>query len=379
SHQPELLMNHDVKRGLPNRYYDNRDDFLVERAKIFSPMWVCIGFANDVPGPGDVFPLEFMELPLLLVRDHDHRVRVFHNVCRHRGHLLVAEPCQLGHSLRCPYHSWTYALDGSLIRTPNIGGAGVHQVEGFDLTGLGLVQVRCAVWHDLVFINLDGSAGPFDEFIAPLEKRWSKLWGKTGADHLRVPEDYGSIAFDLETNWKLAVENYLEAYHLPTVHPELNRVSPLQDHEIHISEQFAGQVSHCYQLGAGSQDHLPIFPDWPSKLLQDADYPALFPNTLLGLQADHLFVVVVIPLEYGRTREEIRLYCVGDESLTERYRAMRQDQHAFWTRVFQEDLSAVMGMQKGRASPGFDGGVLSPLMDRATVVFHEWAGTRLGV
>ena len=127
-------MNHDIKRGLPNRYYDNRDDFLVERAKIFSPMWVCIGFANDVPGPGDVFPLEFMELPLLLVRDHDHRVRVFHNVCRHRGHLLVAEPCQLGHSLRCPYHSWTYALDGSLIRTPNIGGAGVHEVEGFDLS-----------------------------------------------------------------------------------------------------------------------------------------------------------------------------------------------------------------------------------------------------
>ncbi|GIT54111.1 MAG: hypothetical protein Ct9H300mP16_12710 [Pseudomonadota bacterium] len=96
----------------------------------------------------------------------------FYNVCRHRGHLLVAEPCQLGHSLRCPYHSWTYALDGSLIRTPNIGGAGVHQVEGFDLTGLGLVQVRCAVWHDLVFINLDGSPGPFDEFFEPLEKRW---------------------------------------------------------------------------------------------------------------------------------------------------------------------------------------------------------------
>ena len=372
-------MSHEVKQGLPNRYYDNRDDFLVERAKIFSPMWVCIGFASDVSGPGDVFPLEFMELPLLLVRDHDHQVRVFHNVCRHRGHLLVAEPGQLGRSLRCPYHSWTYALDGSLIRTPNIGGAGVHQVEGFDRAGLGLVQVRCALWHDLVFINLDGSAGPFDEFIQPLENRWSKLWGKTGADHLRVPEDYGSIAFDLATNWKLAVENYLDAYHLPTVHPELNRVSPLQDHEIHISEQFAGQVSHCYQLGAGSQDHLPIFPNWSSKLLQEADYPALFPNTLLGLQADHLFVMVVIPLEYGRTREETRLYCVGDESLTERFRTLRHDQHAFWTRVFQEDVSAVMGMQKGRASPGFDGGVLSPLMDRATVAFHEWAGVRLGV
>ena len=372
-------MNHNLKQGLPNRYYDNRNDFLAERSKIFSPMWVCIGFASDVSHPGAAFPLEFMELPLLLVRDLDRRVRVFHNVCRHRGHLLVAEPGQMGRSISCPYHAWTYALDGSLIRTPNIGGKGVHEVDGFDCTDFKLAEVRCALWHDLVFMNLDGSAGPFNEFIAPLETRWSNLWGKSGAAHLRVPEDYGSIVFELETNWKLAVENYLEAYHLPTIHPELNRVSPLQDHEIHISEQFAGQVSHCYQLGAGSEDHLPIFPDWSSKLLQEADYPALFPNTLLGLQADHLFVMVVIPLEFGRTREEVRLYCVGDESLAERYRTMREEQHAFWTRVFQEDFSAVSGMQKGRASPGFDGGVLSPLMDRATVAFHEWAGVRLGV
>ena len=372
-------MSHNLKQGLPNRYYDNRNDFIAERSKIFSPMWVCIGFASDVSHPGEAFPLEFMELPLLLVRDLDRRVRVFHNVCRHRGHLLVAEPGQMGRSISCPYHAWTYALDGSLIRTPNIGGKGVHEVDGFDCSDLKLAEIRCAIWHDLVFMNLDGSAGPFDEFIAPLETRWSNLWGKSGAAHLRVPEDYGSIVFELETNWKLAVENYLEAYHLPTIHPELNRVSPLQDHEIHISERFAGQVSHCYQLGAGSEDHLPIFPDWSSKLLQEADYPALFPNTLLGLQADHLFVMVVIPLEFSRTREEVRLYCVGDESLAERYRTMRKEQHAFWTRVFQEDFSAVSGMQKGRASPGFDGGVLSPLMDRATVAFHEWAGVRLGV
>ena len=372
-------MSRNLKQGLPNRYYDNRNDFIAERSKIFSPMWVCIGFASDVSHPGDAFPLEFMELPLLLVRDLDRRVRVFHNVCRHRGHLLVADPGQMGRSISCPYHAWTYALDGSLIRTPNIGGKGVHEVDGFDCSDLKLAEVRCALWHDLVFMNLDGSAGPFNEFIAPLETRWSNLWGKSGAAHLRVPEDYGSIVFELETNWKLAVENYLEAYHLPTIHPELNRISPLQDHEIHISEQFAGQVSHCYQLGAGSEDHLPIFPDWSSKLLQEADYPALLPNTLLGLQADHLFVMVVIPLEFGRTREEVRLYCVGDESLAERYRTMREEQHAFWTRVFQEDFSAVSGMQKGRASPGFDGGVLSPLMDRATAAFHEWAGVRLGV
>lgn len=372
-------MTQTTTRGLPNRYYDNRADFIVEREKIFSPMWICIGFASDTPAPGDVYPLEFMELPLLLLRDHDGRLRVFHNVCRHRGHILVTEPGKLSQSLRCPYHSWTYALDGALIRTPNIGGAGVHDIAGFDRSSYSLVPVCSALWNDLVFVNLDGHAAPFDEFIAPLENRWARFWGATGGDRLRRPPDYGSLTFELETNWKLAVENYLEAYHLPTLHPELNRVSPLTDHEFHISDCFAGQVSHCYRLGAGTGDHLPLFPDWPTELLKEADYPALFPNTLLGLQADHLFVMVVIPLGYSRTREEIRLYCVGDAALTEEHRVKRHDQHTFWTRVFQQDVSAVTGMQKGRASPGFDGGVLSPLMDRATAAFHQWAGERLSV
>ena len=119
-------------RGLPNRYYDNRPDFVVERQKIFEPMWACVGFASDVPEPGDVCPFEFMELPLLLVRDNGGELRVFHNVCRHRGHVLVTERGQTGHSLRCPYHSWTYALDGTLLRTPHIGGSGVHHTSGFD-------------------------------------------------------------------------------------------------------------------------------------------------------------------------------------------------------------------------------------------------------
>jgi choline monooxygenase len=89
--------------------------------------------------------------------------------------------------------------------------------------------------------------------------------------------------------------------------------------------------------------------------------------------------MVVIPLAYDRTREETRLYCAGDSALAEKYRPRRSEQHAFWTRVFQEDVSAVTGMQKGRASPGFDGGVLSPVMDTATAAFHRWAAERLGV
>ncbi|HJP10273.1 MAG TPA: aromatic ring-hydroxylating dioxygenase subunit alpha [Arenicellales bacterium] len=368
-----------LDRGLPNRYYDNRQDFVAERQKIFAPMWVCIGFASDAPAPGDVYPLEFMELPLLLVRDNDGGLRVFHNVCRHRGHILVTKPGTLGQSLRCPYHSWTYALDGALLRTPHIGGSGVHDASGFERSKYPLVAVRSALWNDLVFVNLDGEAGPFDQFIEPLEKRWADLWGASGPGELRCAPDHSSITFELDTNWKLAVENFLEAYHLPTVHPDLNTISPLNAHEIYISHHFAGQLAHSYNLNIGAGEHLPVFSDWPPQSLGEAEYPALFPNTLLGLQADHLFVMVVIPLAYDRTREETRLYCAGDSALAEKYRPRRSEQHAFWTRVFQEDVSAVTGMQKGRASPGFDGGVLSPVMDTATAAFHRWAAERLGV
>jgi choline monooxygenase len=131
-------------------------------------------------------------------------------------------------------------------------------------------------------------------------------------------------------------------------------------------------------LGAGADGHLPVFPAWPKDAYQEAEYPALFPNTLLGLQADHLFVMVVIPLAYNRTLEETRLYCVGDQVLSPRFTQLRKAQHTFWREVFAEDIDVVMGMQAGRASPGFDGGVLTPVMDSATAAFHRWAGKRLG-
>ena len=99
-------------KALPNRFYTGREEFLEERERVFAPMWTCIGFASDAPNPGDVQPLEFMEMPLLMVRGSDQTLRVFHNVCRHRGHVLVSERGTVKQSLRCPYHSWTYTLEG---------------------------------------------------------------------------------------------------------------------------------------------------------------------------------------------------------------------------------------------------------------------------
>ncbi len=366
-----------LQKGLPNRFYVTREEFFRERELIFSSMWISIGFASEVPNAGDTYPLEFMELPLLILRGEDLKLRVFHNVCPHRGHILVSESRNLKKFLRCPYHSWTFHLDGQLVHTPHIGGVGVRELKTFDPSCHGMREIRSMVWNDLVFMNIDGKAEPFQQFIQPLEDRWQSYWGKTGPSMLKRSQTDDNIVFELETNWKLVVENYLEAYHLPSIHPELNRISSVKDHEIFIEDQFSGQISHNYSYSSSDDIPLPLFPEWPSDQISYAEYPVLYPNTLFGLQADHFYVMVILPLQFNRTREEARIYRVGEESLEGSFSNQRTAQHKFWQSVFQEDVEAVSAMQKGRSSIGFDGGVLTPVMESATAAFHNWTADKL--
>src|SRR3546814_10355258 len=134
----------------------------------------------------------FRSLPLLLLRDHDGALRVFHNVCSHRGLRLVTEPCRARGLIRCPYHSWSYALDGSLKATPFIGGPGTSTCEGFDKAGHGLKPVRSAVWADAVFVDLSGQAPAFADFIAPIAQRWADF------DFTRLRHGGADSSFSIE-------------------------------------------------------------------------------------------------------------------------------------------------------------------------------------
>ena len=158
--------------GLPNEAYVSEAFGRFERDAVLARGWVAIGSGRQVAEPGDLHPITLMGLPLLLARDRSGTLRVFHNVCSHRGMELVGAP-QSGQSLiRCPYHAWAYDLGGALKATPMIGGPGAHSCPGFDKGRHGLKEVRSAVWCDTVFVDLSGSA-PFEAFIAPLAERWS--------------------------------------------------------------------------------------------------------------------------------------------------------------------------------------------------------------
>ena len=151
-------------RGLPNPCYVDRDYFLRERERVFARGWACVGVASELAAVGDHRPVDLMGMPLLLLRDREGKVRVFHNVCSHRGVALVERPGN-GPVLRCPYHSWAYDLGGRLVRTPDFGGPGVNEVPDIDRRELGLREVRTGQWLDFVFVNVSGDAEPLQDWL----------------------------------------------------------------------------------------------------------------------------------------------------------------------------------------------------------------------
>jgi choline monooxygenase len=359
--------------GLPNELYTDSALFAFERDRVFANTWVAIAFGSDVPEIGNAKPVEFMGLPLLLLRNKEDELRVFHNVCSHRGMILLQEVSRLRTVIRCPYHSWSYDLNGKLISTPLIGGTDKDSCGGFEKNSHGLKAVRYEVWMDIVFINLSGTGEPFNDYIAPLENRWAPFWGSTGTGHLRPGKTATKLELNLNCNWKLAVENYCEAYHVPWIHPALNEYSPVDQHfNINDDEAMAGQGTYHYDLAISGGEALPTISDWPPERVNHAEYLALYPNTLLGLQVDHAFAVIVLPGSPASSTERLQILYAGDAATGAEYESSRKAVLDSWGLVFKEDIFAVEGMQKGRNSPGYTGGVLTPVQDVPTRNFHTW-------
>ena len=366
--------------GLPNECYISDEYLNYERHKIFCDNWSVIGAASSIPEAGDAKPYDLLGIPLIILRDQKKNVRVFHNVCSHRGFKLVDKDCKLKNLIRCPYHSWSYNFKGELVATPHIGGINKHQVEGFDKNKSNLKEIRSKVWMDLIFININSNAENFENSIEPLEKRWSKFINKSDQNLIRHAKDFGYFNMEVKSNWKFAIENYCESYHLPWIHPELNKVSNIEDH-YHIEDidgNFSGQGSNKYVQQFEGNRSFQTFPNWPSDLSQNSEYVSLFPNVMLGIHIDHFYAFWLEPLENDKTREHFEMYYIGDESAnSDEYKEIRKKNFLFWQEVMSEDIAAIEGMQKGRASPAYNGGNFSPVMDTPTHMFHKWIANNL--
>jgi choline monooxygenase len=370
----------EVANGLPNECYINNDYFVHEKEKIFFNKWTVIGVASSIPNPGDARSHNLLGIPLIILRDKKKRIRVFHNVCSHRGFKLLDKSCTLKNVIRCPYHSWSYDFSGKLLATPHIGGLNKHQSEKFDKTKSNLKEVKTKVWMDIIFVNVNSNEIEFDEYIQPLENRWSKFINSKDQKSLVHSKDYGYFNLEVNCNWKFAIENYCESYHLPTIHPELNKISNINGH-YHIQglpNRFAGQGSKKYEQPIKGNKRFDTFPNWDKNLIKNSEYIALFHNVMICLHIDHFYVFWLEPLTMNKTKEHMQMYYVGDESAnSEDLKELRKKNSRFWKDVMLEDTRAIEGMQNGRNSPVYNGGNFSPVMDLPTHQFHKWVAKNL--
>ena len=366
--------------GLPNECYTSKDYTLIERKKLFEDKWIVAGVASSIPEIGDVKPIDILGMPILILRNKQNEIKVFHNVCSHRGVKLVSKSGKINSLIRCPYHSWSYSLDGELMATPHIGGMNKHSADGFDKSKSNLKEIRSYIWLDLIMININQNEMSFEEYIKPLSDRWEKFWPIKDRELIHHSNDFGYFKLNAKCNWKFAIENYCESYHLPWVHPGLNSYSKIEDH-YHIQglpNRFAGQGTVVYNPQFKGKEKLPSFPNWPKDKENIAEYVALFPNVMLGIHKDHYYAYWIEPINHEFTLEHMELYYVGEQAAqANKFKSLRKQNHKQWEDIQKEDVDIIQGMQTGRNSPSYNGGNFSPVMDNPTHHFHKWVAQNL--
>ncbi|HEX8806586.1 MAG TPA: aromatic ring-hydroxylating dioxygenase subunit alpha, partial [Candidatus Aquilonibacter sp.] len=211
-----------VKAGVPlgaktleGHWYTSPDVFAREQEAIFSRDWICVGREESLPAPGDYVLAQIAGESVIVVRDGSGALHALFNVCRHRGTRICESSS--GHftgAIQCPYHAWTYALDGRLMVARNM-----DDLPGFDANVYPLQRAELAIWEGFIFVNISKLAEPFDAVYAPVYERFAR-WG------IARLRSAATLHYTLDCNWKLIFQNYSECYHCPLVHPQLEKLSP---------------------------------------------------------------------------------------------------------------------------------------------------------
>lgn len=355
---------------LQARYYSDLEIFEEERRALFTDTWISIGAGAQLAQPGDVCPVTVAGQQLVLTRDRDGCIHVFHNVCRHRGTQLVnATGSRRGGLIICPYHHWAYTLDGALKSAPYWDRSAGFVPDETTKWTLGLCPVRFAVWFDVIFVNPSGTAAPFEEFIAPLARHWNVF--DPSELRLAVLKEYRVPA-----NWKLICENFLDGYHVPLVHHHLGfpKAAPANIETIALSDDIFGAfVPRGETDKPPIPDVLPAFPGLPAALLGSRQFICVYPNTLLAITPNWYEIISVHPESAASSKETLALYLVGDESQQPRLAVQRANFCADMLKVNDQDVEILALQQAGRTSTASDQGTFAPYWDEIVAMFHRRA------
>jgi glycine betaine catabolism A len=346
-------------RMLPRDAYTSPRVFAFEQERFFAGSWTCVGREGDLEATGAQRAVRVGGAGVLLVRGTDGRARAFANTCRHRGHELLGVGEQTTRrTVLCPYHAWTYDLDGSLRAAP-----GFRDHTEFRPGEHGLVELPLESWHGFLFVNGSGDAPPFAEHVGALDE----LVAPYQPARL-VP--LASHAYDLACNWKVVLENYHECYHCPLIHPELCQVSPpASGDNFELDGAWVGGTMDLKDHAAtmsldGHSDGVPI-PGLDAERLRTVAYLGLFPNLLLSLHPDYLLTHLVEPL--GPDLSHVVCTWYFPPEATERPGFDPAYAVEFWDRTNRQDWAACESVQRGMASPHFQPGPLAPAED---AVYH---------
>jgi len=364
---------------LAGDFYTSATIFAAEQDEIFEKLWLCAARSSDLANPGQFKNVQIGRESVLVVRGKDGALRAFLNVCRHRGAALCTESeGQVKRSLQCPYHAWTYALDGKLIAAPNLASLKEPSGEGIDRYEYGLIPVALTEWLGYAWVCLADEPPSFeDDVIGEVTRR---LGDPTAVDHYDITSlSVGRrVVYDVAANWKLIVENFMECYHCATIHPELTEVLPefaqglAAQYYVGHGAEFGSDISGFTIDGSAGFDTLPgVTED------QDRRYYAITikPTVFVNLVPDHIIFHRMYPLAPDRTIVECDWLYTAD--VVEQGRDVSRSVELFH-RVNEQDFEACERTQPAMSSRAYrNGGVLVP-SEHHIAEFHEWVVSRIG-
>jgi len=336
---------------IPSSWYLDPRMLELEKRRVFHHTWQPIAHAARLQRPCEFLPVDLLGEPLLIARDGAGVLRVFSNVCRHRASLIASEP-GCANILRCPYHGWSYKLDGTLHATPEFEG-----VNDWNPATVCLPQSRVETWGPFVFVNVDSQAPPIDEVLGSIPQEVAELGCAIDQLHFSQRRDY-----IINCNWKVYIDNYLEGYHLPAAHPSLFRELDYSQYRVDTFRWYSSQVA-------------PIRPPQPGQPRRYSDplednralYFWIFPNFMLNVYPDNLSTNIILPLGHDRTLTIFEWFTYPENGIAEE---AKSETIAFSDEIQQEDIRICESVQRGLASRTYDTGRFSVKRENGVHHFH---------